>query len=46
MNATPPEVQVTLYLPDHEALALTQFAKRIGWVELRDNAASEWVRIQ
>lgn len=33
MNATPPEVQVTLYLPDHEALALTQFAKRIGWVE-------------
>jgi len=34
-------VNVNIELPDNEALALAQFVKRVGWSEMRDNAASE-----
>jgi hypothetical protein len=35
------KVQVSFELPGNQALALAQFVKRVGWNEIRINAASE-----
>jgi cytochrome c len=35
------EITVSLHLEDQEAWDLAQFVKRIGWVEYRQNAASD-----
>lgn len=35
-------VTVKLALPDAQALALAQFVKRVGWTEIRANAADNY----
>lgn len=34
-------VQLALELPEHQALALAQFMKRVGWSEWRANAVDD-----
>jgi hypothetical protein len=40
-NHTDDFVVVRFELRDHEALALAQFVKRVGWIELRRCAVNE-----
>jgi hypothetical protein len=35
------QVSIDLQLSDTEAMALAQFVKRVGWTEVRANAASD-----
>lgn len=35
------DFSIVVELPDEEAQALAQFVKRVGWYEVRENAANE-----
>lgn len=35
------DVNVSMTLPDRQALALAQLVKRIGWTEMRQNAVDD-----
>lgn len=35
------DVNVSMILPDRQALALAQLVKRIGWTEMRQNAVDD-----